>query len=63
MEAGIIGMIAIGLVVLVTSLMIIKSLGYEVQINFVKRMKETLSNLYSQVLGREYYNPCEAYNE
>jgi len=56
------GAISIGLVVLVVSVLIIKSLGYEIQINIAKKIKESFSDLYSQIFGREYYNICEVYD-
>jgi hypothetical protein len=63
MEVNLIGSLAIGLVVLLISILIIRSLGYEIQISFVRKMNEVFSNLYSQIFGRGYYNVCEVYDD
>jgi len=63
MEIDMIGSVIIGMAVLIVSLLIIKFMGYEVQINFIKKIKEAIDSLSSQVFGRKYYNICESYNE
>ncbi len=62
MEIKIIGTIAISLVVLITSLLIIKSLGYEIQLDFGRKIKGLINELYSTVFGKKYYNLCEVYD-
>ncbi|MBD3155116.1 MAG: hypothetical protein GF368_00485 [Candidatus Aenigmarchaeota archaeon] len=62
METGLIGAVLIGLVVLVVSVLIIKSLGYEIQLNIKEGIKEFFGEIYSQIFGRDYYNICEVYD-
>jgi hypothetical protein len=62
MEINLIGTILIGLVILIASLLILKSMGYDIRIVFAEKIKETLSNLYSQIFGKGYYDLCGVYD-
>ncbi len=62
MEIEIIGAITIGIFVFIVSVLVIISFSYDIRLSFISKIKETFSNLYSQIFGREYYNICQAYD-
>jgi len=62
MEVDLIGAIAIGLAFLIVSILIIKFVLDLTGTSFLERIKETVSNLYSQIFGKSYYNVCESFN-
>ncbi|MEM5792913.1 MAG: hypothetical protein QXY45_00950 [Candidatus Aenigmatarchaeota archaeon] len=62
MEIDLVGAIAIGLALIIVSLLLIKFIADFSRTSFLKNVKEMVSNLYSQIFGKSYYNVCESFN-
>lgn len=62
MEIDFIGGVLIGLVLLLTSIILMNSMGIQMQTSFTRNIKEALDNFYTSVVGNKYYDICAAYD-
>ena len=59
----IIGSLTISLVLISISLVLLRSLGYEIETDFTNRFIENLRNIYFSVFKKEYFNICDSYDK